>query len=55
MAALLSQFYPEFSEIYWGWAIAIGASRVLLGVHFITDVIAGALLGLACAELALLA
>ncbi|MBV7298838.1 phosphatase PAP2 family protein [Enterovibrio paralichthyis] len=55
MAALLSQFYPEFSEVYWGWAIAIGASRVLLGVHFITDVFAGALLGLACAELALLA
>ncbi|NGN99097.1 phosphatase PAP2 family protein [Grimontia sp. S25] len=55
MAALLSHFYPEFSHVYWGWAAAIGASRVLLGVHFITDVIVGALLGLACASLALMA
>ncbi|PKF51164.1 phosphatase PAP2 family protein [Enterovibrio nigricans] len=53
MAALLSQFYPEYSQVYWTWAIAIGLSRVLLGVHFISDVLVGVLLGLGCAALAL--
>ncbi|MDD1781648.1 phosphatase PAP2 family protein [Enterovibrio sp. ZSDZ35] len=53
MASLLSHFYPDFSQIYWSWAAAIGLSRVLLGVHFISDVFVGALLGLGCAALAL--
>ncbi|KXF80315.1 phosphatase PAP2 family protein [Enterovibrio coralii] len=53
MAALLSHFYPDFNHVYWTWAAAIGLSRVLLGVHFISDVLVGALLGLGCAALAL--
>ena len=35
------------------WAALIGASRLLLGVHYLTDLIAGALLGSGCALLAL--
>jgi len=35
------------------WAALIGASRLLLGVHYLTDLIAGALLGSVCALLAL--
>ena len=46
MAALISQFYPALSWLVWPWAVCIGLSRVMLGVHFITDIIAGALLGL---------
>lgn len=34
------------------WAALIGLSRVLLGVHYMTDIVAGALLGLGCANVA---
>ncbi|WP_283131471.1 phosphatase PAP2 family protein [Enterovibrio norvegicus] len=53
MAMLLSHFYPEMETLYWSWAAAIGLSRVLLGVHFITDVLAGAALGIGVASYAL--
>jgi undecaprenyl-diphosphatase len=35
------------------WAICVGASRVILGVHFITDVIIGAIIGASIALLVL--
>ena len=53
MAALLSHFYPDYNAVYWAWAASIGASRVLLGVHYVSDVLVGALLGLGCASLVL--
>jgi undecaprenyl-diphosphatase len=31
------------------WAGLVGASRVLLGVHYPTDIAAGAVLGFSCA------
>ncbi|MDA0797030.1 MAG: phosphatase PAP2 family protein [Proteobacteria bacterium] len=37
----------------YSWACAIGFSRVFLGVHFPTDLIVGAGLGLLCSYLSL--
>ncbi|PSW56053.1 phosphatase PAP2 family protein [Photobacterium leiognathi] len=51
MAALISSFFPAFSFLVWCWAGCIGLSRVLLGVHYFSDIVAGALLGFVCFEL----
>lgn len=50
MASLVSYFYPQFGTFAFSWASCIGAARILLGVHFFTDVLIGSLLGLCCAE-----
>lgn len=49
MAVVLGAFYPEFTVFAFVWAGLIGLSRVLLGVHFLTDIVLGALLGIGCA------
>lgn len=48
-ACLVAYFYPAFALPCFLWASLIGASRVLLGVHYPTDIVAGAVLGSACA------
>ncbi|MDF2179195.1 phosphatase PAP2 family protein [Aliiglaciecola sp. CAU 1673] len=46
MASLIAHFYPGFSLLVYGWATTVGLSRVLLGVHYPSDIAAGAVLGL---------
>ncbi|WP_434357054.1 phosphatase PAP2 family protein [Parasalinivibrio latis] len=53
MATLLSHYFPSFAVIYWTWAGCIGLSRVLLGVHFFSDIVAGTVLGIGSAILVL--
>ncbi|GGA63475.1 phosphatase PAP2 family protein [Neiella marina] len=48
MAAIGSHYYPDFTVWMFAWAGLVGASRVLLRVHFPTDIICGLALG-ACA------
>jgi undecaprenyl-diphosphatase len=50
-ACLIANFYPVFALPSLIWASLIGASRVLLGVHYPTDTVAGAALGTGCAFL----
>lgn len=51
MATQLVVFFPVFSIVAICWALMIGASRVLLGVHFPGDILAGILLGVLCSLL----
>lgn len=49
MAALISFYYPGFAGIAYILASLVGLSRVMLGVHYPTDILAGAVLGTICA------
>lgn len=50
MATLFGEFYPSIYIVALLWATLIGLSRILLGVHFFTDVVIGAVLGFGSAQ-----
>jgi undecaprenyl-diphosphatase len=45
VSVALSMFYPEMRPGLFFCATSIAASRILLGMHYLSDVVAGALLG----------
>lgn len=52
-ARLLSSFHPALAPPLWGFAGFVGLARVVLGLHFPSDVVFGALIGIATSDLVL--
>ncbi|MGH1431602.1 MAG: phosphatase PAP2 family protein [Neptuniibacter sp.] len=52
-ATLIAEYYPMFAGIAYSVAVLVGISRVLLGVHYPSDIAAGAILGVSSATLAI--
>ncbi|WP_394753802.1 phosphatase PAP2 family protein [Crenothrix sp.] len=51
MATLGSEFWPVLTLPLYGWSVCVGFSRVLLGVHFPSDVVIGSAMGTGIAYL----
>jgi undecaprenyl-diphosphatase len=49
VATYFNYFYPKYRWVYFSAAFLVALSRVSIGVHYPLDIIAGGILGAACA------
>lgn len=46
LAMTISSYHRKFSVVMFSWALLVALSRVYLGLHYVTDLVAGALVGI---------
>jgi undecaprenyl-diphosphatase len=53
IALVVSYFYPSLEGVLFFLALSIAVSRIVLGMHFLSDVLAGVVMGVAlgCASI----
>jgi undecaprenyl-diphosphatase len=53
IALVISYFYPSLEGVLFFLAVSIAVSRIVLGMHFLSDVLAGMVMGVAlgCASI----
>ncbi len=49
MAGLISRYAPFLTTPIHAWALLVGMSRICLGVHYPSDILAGMVIGISCA------
>ncbi|MCK4559972.1 MAG: phosphatase PAP2 family protein [Calditrichia bacterium] len=49
VATYFNYFYPKYRWVYFSAALLVALSRISIGVHYPLDIIAGGILGAACA------
>jgi len=52
-ALLLSAFYPALAPLLWFYALLVAIARVILGLHYPSDVVGGGLIGAVTAAIVL--
>lgn len=50
-AVVMTELVPALTGAWWAWAVALAVSRIILGMHYVGDVIAGTAIGLLLALL----
>lgn len=53
VATMVSYFFPGLTVLLYAWAVLVGFSRLVLGVHFPTDTLMGVVLGVGAAMFSL--
>ncbi len=48
-ASIMTMVAPAWALLWWGWTTVLAVSRIVLGMHYVGDVVAGAAFGAALA------
>ena len=51
LAVMLSRYYPRYKYVFWTMAFLTAFSRIYMGLHYLSDVVASIVIGICIAKL----